>query len=115
MDIKLKLNMGRRIFIIDDDSVAREIELMLENKKMQRRHNCSSLMYDGESNVVPYHTCEERNSSCGVARNVCGWEQPIYGCGGRRVSSYGCGGRRVSSYGCGGGGCGTYPTYGTCG
>ena len=105
MDIKLILNMSRRIFIIDDDSVAREIELMLEIKKMQRRNNCSSLMYDGESNVVPYHTCEERNSSCGVARNVCGWEQPIYGCGGRRVSSYGCGG----------GGCGSYPTYGTCG
>ena len=105
MDIKLKLNMGRRIFIIDDDSVAREIELMLEIKKMQRRNNCSSLMYNGESNVVPYHVYEERNSGCGVARNVCGWEQPIYGCGGRRVSSYGCGG----------GGCGSYPTYGTCG
>lgn len=105
MDFKLILNMGRRIFIIDDDSVAREIELMLEIKKMQRRIKSSSLMYGGESNVVPYHTCEERNSGCGVARNVCGWEQP----------SYGCGGRRVSSYGCGGGGCGSYPTYGTCG
>ena len=102
--------MGRRIFIIDDDSVAREIELMLEIKKMQRRIKCSSLMYDGESNVVPYHTCEERNSGCGVSHSVCGWEQPSYGCGGG-----GCGGRIVSSYGCGGGGCGTYPTYGTCG
>lgn len=105
MDFKLILNMGRRVFIIDDDSVAREIELMLEIKKMQRRIKCSSLMYDGESNVVPYHTCEERNSGCGgrivsshgcgVSHSVCGWERP--------------------SYSCGGGGCGSYPTYGTCG
>ena len=93
--------MGRRIFIIDDDSVAREIELMLEIKKMQRRIKSSSLMYGGESNVVPYHTCEERNSGCGVSHSgcgvshsVCGWERP--------------------SYGCGGGGCGSYHTYRTC-
>ena len=96
--------MSRRIFVIDDDEVAREVALMLKQKENQRRGRYSSLMYDG-GNVIPYHVCEEHSSGCGVSHSVCGWEQP----------SYGCGGRRVSSYGCGGGGCGTYPTYGTCG
>jgi hypothetical protein len=97
--------MSRRIFVIDDDEVAREVALMLKQKENQRRGRYSSLMYDGGGNVIPYHVCEEHSSGCGVSHSVCGWEQP----------SYGCGGRRVSSYGCGGGGCGSYPTYGTCG
>ena len=87
--------MSRRVFIIDDDEVAREVALMLKQKEFQRRGKYSSLMYDGGGNTIPYHVCEEHSSGCGVSHSVCG--------------------RRVSSYGCGGGGCGSYPTYGTCG
>ena len=102
--------MSRRIFVIDDDEVAREVALMLKQKENQRRGRYSSLMYDGGGNVIPYHVCEEQSSGCGVSHSVCGWEQPSYSCGGG-----GCGfshPRRMSSYGCGGS---TYPTYGTCG
>ena len=95
--------MSRRIFVIDDDEVAREVALMLKQKENQRRGRYSSLMYDGGGNVIPYHVCEEHSSGCGVSHSVCGWEQPSYSCGGR-MSSFGCGG-----------GCGPYPTYGTCG
>ena len=93
--------MSRRVFIIDDDEVAREVALMLKQKEFQRRGKYSSLMYDGGGNTIPYHVCEEHNSGCGVSHSVCGWEQPSYGCGGG-----GCGfshPRRMSSYGCGGG------------
>ena len=100
--------MSRRVFIIDDDEVAREVALMLKQKEFQRRGKYSPLMYDGGGNTIPYHVCEEQSSGCGVSHSVCGWEQPSYGCGFSHP-------RRMSSYGCGGGGCGPYTTYGTCG
>lgn len=90
--------MSRRVFIIDDDEVAREVALMLKQKEKQRRRRS---MYDGGGNVIPYHVSEEHSSGCGVSHSVCGWEQPTYSCGGG-----GCGfshPRRISSYGCGGG------------
>ena len=95
--------MSRRIFVIDDDEVAREVALMLKQKENQRRGRYSSLMYDGGGNVIPYHVCEEQSSGCGssgcgvypnIVHSSCytGGIKYNVGCGGIMSSSFGtCG------------------------
>ena len=79
--------MSSRIFIIDDDEVAREIELMLKTKERQRilREYCKYPTYENE---VRYGGCG--SVGCGVSRpsRVCSVGPSCYRPPSRR---YGCG------------------------
>ena len=87
--------MSRRVFIIDDEEVAMEVEKMLRIKEKQHFQRS----FNKVSNYPNYQT-EEYYGGCGSVG--CG-STPSYSMCGISPRSYGCGGgrRRQLTYGCG--------------